>query len=84
MFSNDFIDKLVQGVGDYVLKQVESRLAPAWPRWMTIKTAAKYIDHTERSFEYLLSKNLFPVVRRDRLILIDREDLDRVLSKLKL
>jgi hypothetical protein len=83
MFSDDFIANLVTDIGDYVFKKVESRLAPSWPRWMTIKTAAKYIDHSPRSFEYLLSKNLFPVVRRDRLVLIDRDDLDRVLVQLK-
>jgi len=83
MLSKDFVDELVQLLGDHVLKQIEGRLAPAWPKWMTIKTAAKYIDHSERSVEYLLSKNLFPVVRRDRLVLIDRDDLDRVFTKLK-
>jgi hypothetical protein len=50
---------------------------------MTMKTAAKYIDHTDRSFEYLMSKDLFPVVRRDRLVLLDREDIDNVLKHLK-
>jgi hypothetical protein len=83
MLSEQFIDELKRSIGDYVLRQIDTRLAPAWPRWMTIKTAAKYIDHSDRSFEYLLSKNLFPVVRRDRLVLIDRDDLDRVLSRLK-
>jgi len=83
MFSGEFVEDLATKISDNVLKRIESRLAPAWTRWMTIKTAAKYIDHSQRSFEYLLSKNLFPVVWCDRLVLIDREDLDRTLASMK-
>jgi excisionase family DNA binding protein len=53
------------------------------PRYLTIDQAAVYISHTKRSFEYLISKNLFPVIRRDRLILIDREDLDKFMTRHK-
>jgi len=83
MFSDRFWDELIQRVGDHILKKIESHPVRSWPRWMTIKTAAKYIDHTDRSFEYLLTKDLFPIVRRDRLVLIDREDIDAVLERLK-
>jgi excisionase family DNA binding protein len=53
------------------------------PRYLTVDQAAVYISHTKRSFEYLISKNLFPVIRRDRLILIDREDLDKFMTRHK-
>jgi excisionase family DNA binding protein len=53
------------------------------PRYLTVEQAAVYISHTKRSFEYLISKNLFPVIRRDRLILIDREDLDKFMIQHK-
>jgi hypothetical protein len=77
------LEQLVAAAGDQILLRIESRTPVAWPRWMTIKTAARYIDHSDRSFEYLMSKDLFPVVRRDRLVLLDREDVDAVLDKLK-
>jgi hypothetical protein len=86
MVSSEFkemIAEVLQGIGDRYLKQIETRIPTIWPRWMTIKTAAKYIDHSDRSFEYLMSKDLFPVVRRDRLVLLDREDIDAVLKRLK-
>jgi hypothetical protein len=81
-----FINSLVESIAPQVVARVKSEVsipAAAWPRWMTMKTAAKYIDHTDRSFEYLMSKDLFPVVRRDRLVLLDREDIDNVLKHLK-
>jgi excisionase family DNA binding protein len=53
------------------------------PRYLTVDQAAVYISHTKRSFEYLISKNLFPVIRRDRLILIDREYLDKFMTRHK-
>ena len=83
MFTEEFWDKLTQRVGDYVLRKIDSRLAPTWPRYMTIATAAKYLDRSPRSFEYLLAKDLFPVIKRDRLVLLDRDDIDAVMAKLK-
>jgi hypothetical protein len=77
------IREVVKDAGNEYITQIETRLPTLWPRWMTIKTAARYIDHSDRSFEYLMSKDLFPVVRRDRLVLLDREDIDAVLKKLK-
>lgn len=77
------LEQAAISAGDQLLRQIESRIPTIWPRWMTMKTAARYIDHSERSFEYLMTKDLFPVVRRDRLILLDRDDIDTVLRKLK-
>lgn len=79
----ELMEELMAGVGDRFLTDIGTRIPTAWPRWMTKKTAARYMDHSERSFEYLMSKNLFPVVRHDRLVLLDREDIDAVLKKLK-
>src|SRR5687767_1077717 len=78
--------RIAEDTIERIAAAVAARLASRpteWPRWMPIKLAAAYIGHSTRSFEYLLSKDLFPVVRRDRLVLLDRHDLDRVLEKLK-
>jgi hypothetical protein len=53
------------------------------PRYLTVDQAAAYISHTKKSFEYLMTKDLFPVIRKDRLVLIDREDLDRFMTRHK-
>lgn len=47
------------------------------------QASPQYIGQTKKSFEYLISKNLFPVIRRDRLVLIDKEDLDKFMANHK-
>jgi hypothetical protein len=53
------------------------------PRYLTVEQAAVYISHTKKSFEYLMSKKMFPVIRRDRLVLIDKNDLDSFMARQK-
>jgi len=53
------------------------------PRYMTVEQAAVYVGCKKRSFEYLIKKKLFPVIRRDRLVLIDKEDLDKFMTRQK-
>jgi hypothetical protein len=83
LFSDDFLEQLAERVAARVLRQIDKTKATPWPEYMPIETAARYIGHSKRSFEYLLAKNLFPVIRRDRLILIHRKDIDAALERLK-
>lgn len=53
------------------------------PRYLTVQQAEDYIGHSKKSFEYLMSKKMFPVIRRDRLVLIDKNDLDRFMAEQK-
>jgi excisionase family DNA binding protein len=53
------------------------------PRYLTVQQAADYISHSKKSFQYLMSKKMFPVIRRDRLVLIDKEDLDKFMTMQK-
>jgi hypothetical protein len=53
------------------------------PRYLTVEQAAVYISHTKKSFEYLMSKKMFPVIRRDRLVLVDKNDLDVFMARQK-
>ncbi len=53
------------------------------PRYLTVEHAAAYISHSKKSFEYLMSKKMFPVVRRDRLVLIDKNDIDAFMARQK-
>lgn len=77
-FAQEFAEKCVN-----VLLARIPRPNVVQPRYFTVEQAAFYISHTKRSFEYLIRKNLFPVIRRDRLILIDREDLDKFMTQHK-
>lgn len=53
------------------------------PRYLTVQQAADYIGHSKKSFQYLMSKKMFPVIRRDRLVLIDKNDLDAFMAREK-
>jgi excisionase family DNA binding protein len=53
------------------------------PRYLTVQQAADYIGRSKKSFEYLMSKRMFPVIRRDRLVLIDKNDLDAFMARQK-
>lgn len=81
-----FLAQLADELAERVATRIVQRLPKPniiLPRYLTVAQAAAYISHTKRSFEYLISKSLFPVVRRERLILIDREDLDTALARFK-
>jgi len=81
--AKQLLEESLKDAVEKIVQDIEKRIPTLWPKWMTLKTAAKYIDHSERSLEYLMSKDLFPVVRKDRLVLLDRDDIDAVLTKLK-
>ena len=74
-----FDEQFVQTFAERIITLLVPRLPKPGiaPRYLTVAQAAQYVGHTKRSFEYMMSKDLFPVIRRDRLVLIDREDLDR-------
>jgi len=57
--------------------------AKRWPRWMNMETAARYMGITKEALRHMMTKKLFPVIRRDRLVMFDREDIDRAMNKLK-
>ena len=84
MFTEDFLDELAAKIAAIVISKLGRVIKPSVaPRYLTVKQAAEYISHTKASFEYLMSKNLFPVIRHDRLVLIDREDLDKFMLRHK-
>jgi excisionase family DNA binding protein len=81
-----FLNKLAEELAERVAGRIIQRLPKPnviQPRYLTVKQAAEYVGHTSASIHYLISKNLFPVIRRDRLVLIDKEDLDKALARLK-
>jgi excisionase family DNA binding protein len=84
VFSDAFTNEFANQVAGIVLKKLERITAPAVaPRYLTVRQAAEYIGHTKPSFEYLMSKDLFPIIKKDRLVLIDREDLDKFMLRHK-
>jgi len=78
MFTDEYMRQFAHQIADIVLARINRIIQPSAPqRYFTVRQAAEYIGHTKASFEYLMSKDLFPVIREDRLVLIDRDDLDK-------
>ena len=81
MFEKQFVQEVAAEVAALVIAKIQPMKAA--PRYMTVAQAAEYIGHTKRSFEYLMTKNLFPVICHDRLVSIDRLDFDQFMMNSK-
>ncbi len=82
----DFVAALAQQIAERCVTVLLAKLPRPnviQQRYLTVEQAAAYIGHTKKSFEYLMTKNLFPVVRYERLVEIDREDIDRWMAQHK-
>ncbi len=84
MFTEKFTEDFANQIAGIVLSKLGRVIKPTIaPRYLTIEMAAEYIGHSKNSFEYLMTKDLFPIIRRDRLVLIDRDDLDKFMLQHK-
>jgi excisionase family DNA binding protein len=83
----DFMSAFVEEFAQKCVKVLLARLPRPnviQPRYLTVQQAADYIGRSKKSFEYLMSKKMFPVIRRDRLVLIDKNDLDAFMARQKI
>jgi len=83
----DFISAFAQEFAEKCADVLLARLpkpSVIQPRYLTVQQAADYIGRSKKSFEYLMSKKMFPVIRRDRLVLIDKNDLDAFMARQKI
>jgi len=84
MFDQAFITTLAKQVAALVAASMPTPRVEPWPKWMNTETAARYVGLNKDQFRYaFVEKKLVPIVRRDRLLLIDRDDIDTALTKLK-
>jgi excisionase family DNA binding protein len=81
-FMSAFVEEFAQKCVSVLLARLP-RPNVIQPRYLTVQQAADYIGRSKKSFEYLMSKRMFPVIRRDRLVLIDRNDLDAFMARQK-
>ena len=82
----DFMSAFVEEFAQKCVKVLLARLPRPnviQPRYLTVQQAADYIGRSKKSFEYLMSKKMFPVIRRDRLVLVDKNDLDAFMARQK-
>ena len=81
-FMSAFVEEFAQKCVNVLLARFP-RPNVIQPRYLTVQQAADYIGRSKKSFEYLMSKKMFPVIRRDRLVLVDKNDLDAFMARQK-
>jgi excisionase family DNA binding protein len=74
------IDELIDLLAERLAKRVETRLNDAdstlRPRLLPVDRAADYLGRTEDSIRHLIASGRLPVVRSDKRVFLDRQDLD--------
>ncbi len=77
------LDALIDALADRVADKLEARLTAAGngagikPRLLTIEQAATYLGRTKEAVQHMVSSGKLPIVRGDRRIALDIQDLDR-------
>ena len=74
MFDQETMNQLASALAAKVLSSLPK--PGVQQRYFTVEQAASYVGKSKKSFEYIMSKNLFPIIREDRHVWIDREELD--------
>lgn len=74
------IDELIDLLAERLAKRVETRLndpsSTIRPRLLPVGQAAYYLGRTEDSIRHLIASGRLPVVRTDKRVFLDRQDLD--------
>lgn len=74
------IDELIDLLAERLAKRFETRLndpsPTVRPRLLPVGQAASYLGRTEDSIRHLIASGRLPVVRTDKRVFLDRQDLD--------
>ena len=77
------LDSLMDALAAAVATKLERRVAAAGsiqPRLFTVRQAAKYLGCSEPSVYHHIKDGKLAVVRRDRRVFLDVQDLDRMIE----
>jgi excisionase family DNA binding protein len=81
------IDGLVEALADAIGRRLEGRLPTGGdtlaPRLLSVEALAKYLGRSRVSVQHLIATEAFPVVRADRRVFIDRQDVDAWIERNK-
>jgi excisionase family DNA binding protein len=75
VFDLDELRRLVREEVEAALASISER------RWMSVPTAAAYLDLTEDAVRRRIERGTLPAKRLGGRVLIDRKELDRMLEK---
>jgi excisionase family DNA binding protein len=71
------LDALADRVATRVREQLAGHGAAIKPRLFTAEQAAVYLGRTKEAVEHMIAGGKLPVVRPDRRVFLDVQDLDR-------
>ena len=77
---------LIDVFAEAVAAKLEPRVAaakPIQPRLLTVRQAARYLACSEPSIYHQIKAGKLVVVRRDRRVFLDVQDLDRMIEECK-
>jgi len=81
--------ELLSAVEDRIVQKVAERLAhdatgaTIRKRLYTVEEAAEYLARTKDAVEHMLASGKLRAVRSDRRVLIDKQDMDRLIEENK-
>jgi excisionase family DNA binding protein len=77
------VDVIAQRAAELVLEQ-QSRDAAGWPEWMSVETAARYLDVSEERVRKLVQRRQIPYVQEapGHRVFFHRPDLDAWMAEL--
>jgi excisionase family DNA binding protein len=81
------LESLLDALADRVATKLEPCISGAAgsiaPRLLTVEQAAIYIGRSKASVQHMVAAGSLPVVRSDRRVFLDRQDLDRWIEQNK-
>ena len=83
------IDALLDALAEHIVERLNGRLASPGgngtirPRLLTVQEAAAYLGRTKGSIQHVVADGGLPVVRFDRRVFLDIQDLDRWIERNK-
>ena len=80
---DDLIDLLAERLAERVEAKLGDSEASAGSRLLSVEQAASYLGMSEDAIRHLIACGKLPVVRADKRIFLDIQDLDRWISENK-
>lgn len=74
------LESLLEELADRVAERLRTTPPASDARLLCIGEAAAYLGRSKQSIYRLIASKALPVVRADRRIFLDREDLDQFIS----
>jgi hypothetical protein len=81
MFNQEFVQQFAKVISDAIIAKMPGpRIAP---RYMDYEQAGEYIGVSAEAIRAYIRQGYFPVIRKNGKRWVDKEDLDRFMTKHK-